>query len=144
MNPIKRIFCSAPPKSNDSSKAELDPNIAKICSVINKLKGCRTSSSCPQHFFPDDESEAPTESIGRHAYITVICNQTQSLAVLIDAFTTSPYRWKFIIPKRHHPNAKLECDEIRIIFQYSFDNPAGRNKEFDRLSKCIGEYVKSV
>lgn len=143
MNPIKRIFCKDAQNDPESQMtAERDPNISKLCGVINRLTGCRTSSSCPQHYFADDEETAPTEEVrGRFAYITVVCTNTSSLAVLVDAFTASPYKWKLILPKRHSTSIKLEPNEIRVIFQYAFDNTSGRDKEFDRLSKVIGEYV---
>lgn len=116
---------------------EKDP-ISSLCDVINKFPGCRTISSSSQYYFPDEETESNADgSSGKHTYVTIVFSNTKSMATIIDTFQDSPYKWKIIFPKRSTQVHPLENNELRIIFQTSFDNRAGRDREFTRVIKCF-------
>ena len=143
MKELIKIFCSSVnrPKEDTAVQEEIDPEIAPLCTAINSLKGCKTTSSCSQHYFSDEENSGPADfsNGGRQVYVSVVFEDIESMGIVIDAFFSSPYRWKVITTRRHGRDYDLESNQVRQIFQYMFDNKRGRDKEFSRIIS----YIKS-
>lgn len=145
MKDLIKIFHSSEeqPKENIDKKEEIDPEIAPLCNSINSLKGCQTTSSCSQYYFSDEENSGPDNcsSGGRQVYVSVMFENIESMGIVIDAFFSSPYRWKVITMRRHGRDYDLKPNQIRMIFQYMFDNKCGRDKEFARIIAYINSRV---
>ena len=125
MKELIKIFCSSVNRTKEDTavQEEIDPEIAPLCTAINSLKGCKTTSSCSQHYFSDEENSGPADfsNGGRQVYVSVVFENIESMGIIIDAFFILLQK-EGVSQRDGHDEIMISNQSIRQIFQYMFHN----------------------